>query len=76
MISLRSLSMLCAVDEMCGLCGSSACVQVAAIRQVVAHELGSPYERLKLIKDGKTLEDERNSKPSTVKFVDGGTVCR
>lgn len=49
------------------------CVQVAAVRQIVAHELGSAYERLKLISEGKTLEDEKNSIPVTVKFVDGGT---
>lgn len=53
--------------------GIGCVFQVAAVRQVVAHELGSPYERLKLIADGKALEDERSSTPLTVKFVDGGT---
>lgn len=49
-------------------------VQVAAVRQLVSNELGSPYERLKLIVGGKALEDEKNTKPVTVSFVDGGTV--
>lgn len=31
-----------------------------------------PYERLKLVVGGKTLEDEKNDKPAMVKFVDGG----
>ncbi|KAG0613716.1 hypothetical protein M758_6G124400 [Ceratodon purpureus] len=48
--------------------------EVAAVRRVVARELGSPYERLKLITDGKALEDERSSTPLTVKFVDGDSL--
>lgn len=34
-----------------------------------------PYDRLKLVVGGKTLEDEKNDKPVMVKFVDGG-VCK
>lgn len=48
--------------------------QVAAVRQLVSNELGSPYERLKLIVGGKALEDEKNTKPVTVSFVDGDSL--
>jgi hypothetical protein len=39
---------------------------------MVEKELGLPYERLKLVVGGKTLEDENKGKPVIVSFVDGG----
>lgn len=48
--------------------------EVAEVRRVVAKELGSPYERLKLVFGGKALENERNTKPVTVTFVDGDSL--
>jgi hypothetical protein len=50
----------------------SSQVQVSEVRRMVEKELGLPYERLKLVVGGKTLEDESKGKPVTVSFVDGG----
>jgi hypothetical protein len=50
----------------------SSQVQVSEVRRMVEKELGLPYERLKLVVGGKTLEDENKGKPVTVSFVDGG----
>jgi hypothetical protein len=50
----------------------SSQVQVSEVRRMVEKELGLPYERLKLVVGGKTLEDENKGKPVIVSFVDGG----
>ncbi|CAM6017537.1 unnamed protein product [Sphagnum balticum] len=52
----------------------SSQVQVSEVRRMVEKELGLPYERLKLVVGGKTLEDENKGKPVTVSFVDGDSM--